>query len=129
MNNPHDRPVKSPRSTEQMISAVLITGRYIIIGCYLSGIAVFLVHRDTIPRAQNEYFHSLRHLFICACHLDARAFFYLGTLAAILTPLTNVFVLLFTFARERNKKFTVVASLVSLIVIVSVAVGLLFHIR
>ncbi len=121
--------IKSSKLADQTVYKILRTGRYFILGFYLLGSIAFLLHSEEIPKTRQEYFHNFQHFLFSAYHLHARAFFYLGTLAVIITPLVSIFVLIFIFFKERNKKFMVIAALVSFIIILSIVVGSIFHLR
>lgn len=129
MNTVPEQTAYKLKAADRVIARILKTGMYIIMGLYISGVASLLGHDDTIPQRQHQYFHHFQHFLLSLFRFHPRAYFYLGTLAAIFTPLTSIFVLFFIFTWNKNKKFIVITAFVSLMIVLSVIVGTVFHIR
>jgi len=117
------------RFINKVVTVILATGMYTTVGFYLIGLILFFAKGDSIPQTSMQYFHSFRSVMLAILSLSPRSFLYLGTISLILTPVSRVFISIFAFWKEKDKKFVIVTTVVFLVIVASVVVGSIFKIN
>ena len=113
----------------KVVGIILAAGMYATVGFYLIGLVLLFTKGDGVPEISRQYFHSFGSFVSKLLSLDPRPFLYLGTISLILTPVSRVFISIFAFWKEKDKKFVVVTLVVFIVIVASVIVGMVFKIN
>jgi uncharacterized membrane protein len=128
-NLPELPPIDEVRFINKVVAIVLASGMYLSIGFYLVGLLLLFVKGGKVPDISKEYYHSFGSFFVALLSLSPKSFLYLGTIVLILTPISRVFISIFAFWKEKDRKFVVVTTIVFIVILASVVVGSVFKIN
>jgi len=117
------------RFINKVVTIILASGMYTTIGFYLIGLILLFINGDAVPQTSLQYFHTFGSFLSSMLSLNPRSFLYLGTISLILTPVSRVFISIFAFWKEKDRKFVVVTTMVFLVIVASVVVGCIFKIN
>ncbi len=113
----------------RLVSRILALGIYSTIFFYIIGIFLMLIKNNSLSFEEHKNFYqvikSFKNIFI----LGPEPFIYIGTLILITTPIFRVFVSVFFFYKNGDKKFFYVTLIVAIILIVSIFSGIFFSIK
>src|SRR5262245_62135519 len=122
----HEAPAGAPRDEQMDLlisyvlrSGVLLSAGLLILGALLYGVSAL---RGSAP-ASPSFPHSLGDIFSGLARGDPMAVLSLGLLVLLLTPVARVLISIFAFARERDRLYVGITTLVLLILLVSFLLG------
>jgi uncharacterized membrane protein len=121
------------RGVELLISRLLRIGVSISVALVVAGTVVTFIHhpqylsdRDALESVTGSgavFPHSLHDVFVGLGHFRGRALVMLGLLILIATPVMRVAVSIVAFARQRDRTFVAITSVVLALLVVSFTLG------
>lgn len=111
------------------ISRLLAVGIYLTVFFYSVGIILLLISNNGTMMPQKSSITGITSFFQSLFSLHAEPFFYLGTIALIMTPIARVLFSILLFYRTGEKKYILITSIVAVILAVSVILGITFSLR
>jgi len=107
--------------------AVLIIGMIFSTLTYVVGLILFFVQNPQPLEASLVQYASVGAWWQDLLSLQSAAVLTLATVILIATPITRVFVSIWVFAANRDRKFVMVTAVVALILLASLALGYVGH--
>ncbi|MFP9113107.1 DUF1634 domain-containing protein [Flavobacterium sp. RHBU_3] len=122
--------IQQEKDFQQLIGNLLRYGVWTALGVALAGGLVYLsTHsHDTVNYAHftendRSLFDVIRDIFIGIANGDGNAMIFLGVLLLFLTPVLRMILSLFSFIREKDRKYIFITLLVMGIICMSIALG------
>ncbi len=104
---------------------VLMVGMILSTILYVLGLVLFFVQNPTTVEATVLHYSSAGQFIQQLLAFRSSAVLMLATMVLLATPITRVFVSMWVFAVNRDRKFVLVTASVFMILLVSIALGYL----
>lgn len=111
------------------VSRILSTGIYLTIFFYVAGLLLMLLKYDNFNVVQENKIHNFIDFIQNILRLEPEPFLYSGTITLIMTPILRVFISVIYFYKNRDIKFFYITLIVSVILIISILMGIFFSLK
>jgi len=111
------------------VSRILAVGIYSTIFFYVIGIILLLIKHEKFTVFNQSTFKNLSDFFQSIYKLEPEPFLYIGTIVLILTPILRVFISVFFFYKNHDKKFFYITLIVAAILVISILMGMFLSIK
>ncbi|MDH7603505.1 MAG: DUF1634 domain-containing protein [Melioribacter sp.] len=111
------------------VSSILAVGIYTTIFFYVIGIILLLIKHEDFTVFNQSTFNNVNDFIQKIFKLEPEPFLYIGTIVLILTPILRVFISVFFFYKNHDKKFFYITLIVSAILVISILMGMILSIK
>lgn len=111
------------------VGRILAVGIYSTIFFYVIGIILLIIKHEDFAVFNHNTFKNVGDFFQNILKLEPEPFLYLGTITLILTPILRVFISVFFFYKNHDKKFFYITLIVAAILVLSIFMGIFLSIK